>query len=1157
MNSLADISAGLGTDMNRIILAYGQIQAAGVLKGTELRQLTELGLPMVDLLAQYYSTLRNEVITTSQVFEMISKKEIPFEAVKEILQDLTEEGGRFFEMQKTQSETLYGQWTNMKDALHIMMDEIGRTEEVQDIFRSLIDSVHWLTNNWERLFKTVRNFLFIYGSLKSVTLVTQLYAITLSRLAVGAQRWAKISSLFSAINLRNAATTTRSTAANIKHIFSLQALKSAAKKAALGIKTLSISLAKLMLANPTGWIMAIVSALMLLDFSMKKSTSATDKFLQKQKELVQGASANVKNLEAEFKRLANIVVTSEDNSNEQNKALRKLKDQFGDMIPEYQLTSEYLRKLKDDTDNLTSGFDNLTGSIRQYAANQLIETLKENVKIKAQEIFSDMYGSLAGTAWTSWINAGLQIIESDDSANEIRAAMLRLYGKVYTTDVFPYKRPDGTFTNMPIPEEGYGLSRDEFAKFMNALEAKNAQAHKFFSFLLKTWELETMSANIAKDAHWLDTSSARIKRMEKELERINNEIGGNSLKEADESKQSLRTEYFITQLEKLRKEAGLSEQVTNDVIDSIQRLKAEIREKPKGEQTPEMTSLYKDLNEMLNLYGYYDDAWRAKLVGLQRYIFDDTQKISAYAIDQINQFVNLSDALEGAAKDYKELKEQKERLEKTLASPSLEPDTEDKEKKRLEKTQTRMELLYEFLKMYNALDLLEDKKKGKNPKIKQLEDELATVEKIYKKYQDFRKYMGDEEARAKTKEYFKDVEFQWLKMAFTPEEFKTQANEALRIVKTFAGDTKKVQQNIQFKIGDIDFDDEKVLIEKEMKRLSDQLSRTKTAKEFFDNMLGLTGDKQLSATLTMSVYGVTQDANLGSELGKSIAKQMQDQVQTYFGDVDISSAINKATSEIDPIGLEKLLTEENIAKIGEKDVENIRKIISDLISSDAKFWEEMMKDLGKTQTYGDKLVKVYETLQSRIEKIRSREDLDETTKASLIDQVKANAEKEMSKLQYEAFKDSPLYVAMFEKLDATSTTMLTNMRNHLEALRGEWANSLDPSQLKELQKRINEIDKQLVSRNPFKGIIDGFKEFNALSETRSRKDDESEAFDATKKRLKAERAYQRAVSEGKPSDEIARLAEELDKCVDAEDKATEKCVSGMMQHKRCYKVFKN
>ena len=53
MNQLADISAGLGTDMNRIILAYGQIQAAGVLKGTELKQLTELGLPMVELLADY------------------------------------------------------------------------------------------------------------------------------------------------------------------------------------------------------------------------------------------------------------------------------------------------------------------------------------------------------------------------------------------------------------------------------------------------------------------------------------------------------------------------------------------------------------------------------------------------------------------------------------------------------------------------------------------------------------------------------------------------------------------------------------------------------------------------------------------------------------------------------------------------------------------------------------------------------------------------------------------------------------------------------------------------------------------------------------------------------------------------------------------------
>ena len=38
---LADVSAGLGVDMSRLILAYGQVRAASVLRGQEVRQFTE------------------------------------------------------------------------------------------------------------------------------------------------------------------------------------------------------------------------------------------------------------------------------------------------------------------------------------------------------------------------------------------------------------------------------------------------------------------------------------------------------------------------------------------------------------------------------------------------------------------------------------------------------------------------------------------------------------------------------------------------------------------------------------------------------------------------------------------------------------------------------------------------------------------------------------------------------------------------------------------------------------------------------------------------------------------------------------------------------------------------------------------------------------
>jgi hypothetical protein len=147
-----------------------------------------------------------------------------------------------------------------------------------------------------------------------------------------------------------------------------------------------------------------------------------------------------------------------------------------------------------------------------------------------------------------------------------------------------------------------------------------------------------------------------------------------------------------------------------------------------------------------------------------------------------------------------------------------------------------------------------------------------------------------------------------------------------------------------------------------------------------------------------------------------------------------------------------------------------------------------------------------------------------------------------------------MYVAMFESLDATSTAMLTNMRSHIVKLQSEWQ-KLSPTQLKELQSRINEIDNQLSRRNPFKSIVDGIKEFNALQKDSSRKEDEQALLEATKKKLQAEEKYAQAVAKGNGEKEIQELAEALQKCVDNEkeaaeqmtkwDDATQKVMQGM------------
>lgn len=159
---LADLSAGLGVDMNRLILAYGQVKSAAVLRGTELRQFTEAGLPMVSALADKFSELEGRVVAAGEVFDKISNREVPFQMVKEVLEDLTNEGGIFFEMQEKQAATLKGQISNLKDAYAIMMNEIGKSQD--GLLKTGVGAIRWSLQNYEELLNILLSVVAAYGA---------------------------------------------------------------------------------------------------------------------------------------------------------------------------------------------------------------------------------------------------------------------------------------------------------------------------------------------------------------------------------------------------------------------------------------------------------------------------------------------------------------------------------------------------------------------------------------------------------------------------------------------------------------------------------------------------------------------------------------------------------------------------------------------------------------------------------------------------------------------------------------------------------------------------------------------------------------------------------------------------------------------------------
>lgn len=172
VSMLADMSAGLGVDMDRLILAYGQVKAASVLRGQELRQFTEAGIPMVEELAKRFTALNGKLVTTAEVFELISRRQVSFEMVSQVLQDMTSEGGKFYKMQENITDTLYGQVEKLKDTWTIALSEIGGSGIVGKALKNVVIGLQKVVKNAKGL---------IWGLMTFVALKTGAYFVNTAK----------------------------------------------------------------------------------------------------------------------------------------------------------------------------------------------------------------------------------------------------------------------------------------------------------------------------------------------------------------------------------------------------------------------------------------------------------------------------------------------------------------------------------------------------------------------------------------------------------------------------------------------------------------------------------------------------------------------------------------------------------------------------------------------------------------------------------------------------------------------------------------------------------------------------------------------------------------------------------------------------------------
>ena len=138
---LADISAATGTGVDRLALALGHVRAEAALSGYTLRQFSMGNVPLLQKLSEKLGK------TAAEIRKMVSKKEIGYDDVVGVLKDLTNEGGMFYNMQETISESVKAKFKNVKDAMDIMYGEMAEGD-IGEILKGVAASLMEVTRNW-------------------------------------------------------------------------------------------------------------------------------------------------------------------------------------------------------------------------------------------------------------------------------------------------------------------------------------------------------------------------------------------------------------------------------------------------------------------------------------------------------------------------------------------------------------------------------------------------------------------------------------------------------------------------------------------------------------------------------------------------------------------------------------------------------------------------------------------------------------------------------------------------------------------------------------------------------------------------------------------------------------------------------------------------
>lgn len=1166
---LADISAALGVPMERLTYNLGQIRAQTVLTARDARDFANAGLPIVKSLADYFSQLEGRVVTTGDVFDRMSKKAVSYTDVMAVLNQMTDEGGKFFDFQAKQAETLRVQLANLTLAWNNMLNDVG--EANQGLLTAPIVALKSLFQNWGEISHVITEVVIALGLYKGTQLVVNRL---MGESAMVMKKSILVSKEKAAADLEREATTRKLLVSEQKQIANkgkivaadyqailstreltkTQALLLAAfnkqdkelmkalvkmkllKKAeienitvgkALGIvlKQVGISIASLgktiAMFMPQMAAMAALGAIVeavytwseisdkikdinksIVD-SSKESADSIAKFLNDYRETYRkafeysskvaknGVPTNMADGAPKYKNL---------NDEEAQKAWQAIKEQIELSSAASSTFISRLMAINDVNDRVRAGFDYLE---KIHDVNGALETLDE----KAIDIAGD---------WSKWWNL--------------------------------WTLPDGLIDNLKDYQDQLDKVAEKWGSLANAraaseqkIEGADGDLHDvveqygtFVSDLQKT----TASMYNAFTSVGIDTAEGMREAFEKSNQKI---LSDGNLSSKEQLQYNMAAEkQFIDYRKSLFEEEYAFEKGRGN-IERAERIREEENAWVqafgsgravsdaffnwlKNQHASEITKMFGNMsNKELEQLDWSEEKW-------QKWARDNAESFSkqyGISFDNLKNLVNeantwkiflklfittdekgvydtLKDADAAANTAWSKIQRLKQRqaeLNKIPASQLTDIQKEQSSNILGEITQAQNDLNDAIAKgghvTKNKTKASKAQKTAEQDVADALRQELAVIRDIQSNYDKLRKSGVDNmdainiatQGYADTLYRVNSILQKYGVNKFNAKEFA--GKDVHKLLETLQKQRDDLVASGKIKTGslkDLDVEIQKLTVDAktyDMKKVTDGLnSELGKIKEEYELAIELDANPELG-DMFADMFGIDTDSlphTFGEAYDRAvtIARSKLDELRKSMnGTFDIDGFdLMKTNIKGDENGLwNGIDIKSEPLKELIKWQDTWRKMFKQNMVETEKMLDDYVKKYGN---YSDKIAEIEADRLEKIKKLNEayytdamRNSPEYKRKRQAIDTAAAQ---ENSKAQWDNFTNTRLYVELFENLELASTGALMAMKEKLDEVKGSM-NNLKPERLKQITAQYMKLEKELMSRNPFKGAIKHAKDY--------------------------------------------------------------------------------